>query len=255
MAYDYIYGVDVWEGSLDIDESILKAAGIDFAVIRLNDMRGGHKVDKNFARQWLEADQFLRWPYFVYNPWVNGKANFEFMARYMPDCGAVSADIEVRYEGYSPVTYAKEVDIFLKLTAAEWNLNIYTGPWFLKYLSKWPSNYEYWWAQYPYSLYPDVKLRSTWSTVMKKIRDIKFFPPSASPGPCRLRQVTADRYILPGCCDRPIDINVWNGTLQELKDWVGGKNSNGSSVPVGEEWAVSIDAWARGMGYAGPRPA
>jgi hypothetical protein len=37
--------------------------------------------------------------------------------------------------------------------------------------------------------------------------------------------VTADRYILPGCADRPIDINIWNGTLEELKAWVDGKKT------------------------------
>jgi hypothetical protein len=77
----------------------LKAADIDFAIIRLNDMRGGHKVDKGFPGSGLESDQFVRWPYFVYNPWVSGKANFEFMAKHMPDCGAVSADIEVTLRG------------------------------------------------------------------------------------------------------------------------------------------------------------
>jgi hypothetical protein len=254
MAYKYIYGVDVWEGSLDIEEKMLRAAGIDFAIIRLNDMRGGHKVDKGFAKQWVEAESFLRWPYFVYNPWVNGKANFEFMAKCMPECGAVSADIEVKYPGCSPVTYAKEVASFLKLTAAEWNVNIYTGPWFLPFLSTWPSEYEYWWAQYPYAIYPEDKIRSTWSTVIKKVEGLKLFPPK-SPGPCRLRQVTADRYILPGCAGRPIDINVWNGTLGELKEWIDGKKPAASKgIPI-PEWAVAIDAWARGKGYDGPCPA
>jgi hypothetical protein len=52
--------------------------------------------------------------------------------------------------------------------------------WFLSYLSEWPKEYEYWWAQYPYMLYPDKKLRSTWSTVMKRISEIKFFPAEAA---------------------------------------------------------------------------
>jgi GH25 family lysozyme M1 (1,4-beta-N-acetylmuramidase) len=249
----YVYGVDVWEGSLEIEESTLKDNGVDFIIPRLNNMNGGHKVDSGFSKQWAEAENFIRWPYFVYNPWVNGKANFEFMAKCMPDCGAVSADIEVRYAGYSPVTYANEVAAFLKLAAAEWNVNIYTGGWFLSYLSAWPTDCEYWWAQYPYVLYPERKICVSWELLLGNIEKLQFFPVK-SPGPCRLRQVTADRYVLPGCANRPIDINVWNGTLQELKDWVQGKKIKKIYLPIAS-WAAEIDAWARSMGYAGPRPA
>jgi hypothetical protein len=49
--YGYVYGVDVWEGSLDVEEPVLKEAGIEFTIVRLNDMQWRHhKVDKNFVR-------------------------------------------------------------------------------------------------------------------------------------------------------------------------------------------------------------
>jgi GH25 family lysozyme M1 (1,4-beta-N-acetylmuramidase) len=250
--YEYVYGVDVWEGSLDVDEGILKEAGVEFVIVRLNDMRGGHRVDRNFVRQWVQCDQFIRWPYFVYNPWVNGRTNFEFLAKNAPECGAVSIDIEVRYTGYSPVTYAAQVAAFLKLAGAKWNINIYTGQWFLPYLSTWPANYEYWWAQYPYALYPSTRTRISWPALVDRIAALKLFP-VRSPGACRLRQVTADRYVLPGCQDRPVDINVWNGTLEELRAWAGG-NPPLPPLDKGGEWMAALDAWARSMGYAGPKP-
>lgn len=247
--YGYVYGVDVWEGSLDIEEDTLKDAGIEFVIVRLNDMRGGHKVDKNFVRQWVQSDQFIRWPYFVYNPWVNGRANFEFLAKTAPKCGAMSIDIEVRYPGYSPAVYAAQVEDFCRRAAAEWNINLYTGQWFLPYLSYWPAVYEYWWAQYPYALYPSERTKITWEKLIEKIAALKLFPVK-SPGPCRLRQVTADRYILPGCQSRPVDINVWNGTVEELRIW-----ANGNVVQVTyNTWEESIDAWARTLGYKGMKP-
>ena len=258
--YKYVYGVDVWEGSLDVEEGVFKEAGVDFVVVRLNDMRGGHRMDRNFVRQWVQCDGFIRWPYFVYNPWVSGKANFEFLARSAPQTGAISVDIEVRYAGYSPYTYASQVAAFLKLAEREWRVNIYTGGWFLPYLSTWPKEVEYWWAQYPYALYPSTRTRISWAGLMKKIGLLRLFPVKA-PGPCRLRQVTADRYILRGCEDRPIDINVWNGTLEELKGWVDGKPAPSVAEPVSAEigpgqgsWADALDAWARSMGYSGPQP-
>jgi hypothetical protein len=247
--YGYVYGVDVWEGSLNAEPGVLKDNGIEFAVIRLNSMVGGHRVDKQFVRQWVEYDQLIRWPYFVYNPWVSGKANFEFLAKTAPKCHAMSLDIEVRNEGYSPKKYAEEVAAFCKLAAGEWNINIYTGMWFLPYLSAWPAYYEYWWAQYPYTLYPKAGTRITWEKLFEKINSLKLFP-VRSPGPCRLRQVTADRYILPGCGNRSIDVNVWNGSLEELRVWATG---SGGKVTY-TSWEESIDNWARTMGYTGRGP-
>lgn len=68
--------LDVWEGSLDIDEQIIADGGVVGLIIRLNHISGGHHMDENFTTQWLQAINFLRAPYFVYNPWVDGKANF-----------------------------------------------------------------------------------------------------------------------------------------------------------------------------------
>ena len=34
--------LDVWEGSLDIDETLLLSEGVKGLIIRLNDMNGGH---------------------------------------------------------------------------------------------------------------------------------------------------------------------------------------------------------------------
>ena len=141
--------VDVWEGQLEVDETILKANGIAGMGIRLNDMTGGHHLDTNFWRQWGQAANFIRFPYFVYNPWVNGAANFAWLAANAPaGIPTIAVDIEVRMSGYSASTYASEVVKFLDLCKARWKVIIYTAQWFLPYLAYWPKA-DYWWAQYP----------------------------------------------------------------------------------------------------------
>ena len=77
--------LDVWEGSLDIDETILREGGVVGLIIRMNDINGGHHIDMTFDSQWKQAELFLRAPYFVYNPWVNGAANFNWMHNRLPD--------------------------------------------------------------------------------------------------------------------------------------------------------------------------
>src|SRR5262245_43799469 len=125
-------GIDTWEGQLNIDETVLKANHIPFMFIRLNDINGGHHKDETFDRQWQEAAAFYRAPYFVYNPWVSGSANFLWLQDHMPaDALALASDVEVRMAGYSPVTYAAEVKKFNAMAKARWNFVVYTGEWFL----------------------------------------------------------------------------------------------------------------------------
>ena len=53
-------------------------------ITRLNDINGGHHKDENFDKQWKQAQYFLRAPYFVYNPWVNGKGNYDWLMANLP---------------------------------------------------------------------------------------------------------------------------------------------------------------------------
>jgi hypothetical protein len=46
--------VDVWEGSLEIQEDELEGFVAGF-MIRLNDIQGGHHKDQNFDNQWAQA--------------------------------------------------------------------------------------------------------------------------------------------------------------------------------------------------------
>ncbi len=213
--------VDVWEGQLQIDEAVLKAGGVAGMGIRLNDMNGGHHMDTNFVKQWDEAKNFVRFPYFVYNPWVDGAANYAWLAAHVPsEVLALAVDIEVRKTGYPASTYAIEVGKFLDLCKPHWRVIIYTGQWFLPYLSSWPKTVDYWWAQYP-----DHKTyfggAKTWQDVKARLDKLdKPFNVKYVPGNLKLWQFSGDMLVLPGN-SRPIDVNLFYGTEQELAAYFG----------------------------------
>ncbi len=109
-----IIGIDNWEGSNDIDEATLLDGGVKFDIIRFNDINGGLHMDEYFFFQWEQSQNFLRAPYFVYNPWVDGLANYNWLMPRLPTKGItrIMIDLEVVYPGYSPITYAQQVEIF-----------------------------------------------------------------------------------------------------------------------------------------------
>ena len=212
--------VDVWEGQLEIDEVVLKANGVAGMAIRLNDITGGHHLDTGFKKQWAEALNFVRFPYFVYNPWVDGTTNYAWLAANIPaEAHSVAVDIEVRKTGYPTTTYAAEVAKFLQLCQPHWKTIIYTAQWFLPDLSVWP-RLDYWWAQYPDSAtyFKDVK---TWDDLKVHLDALdKPFNQASIPGSLKMWQFSGDYLVLPGN-SRAIDVNIFYGTQQDLAAYFG----------------------------------
>lgn len=245
MTYPIL--VDLWEGSLDIDEPVLLPF-VSGLIPRLNHISGQLHKDELFDQQWAQAEPFsVRFPYFVYTPWSTGRQNFDWLMANLPaGVRRVAVDVEVKRDGYSPTEYAANVDGFYNLCcqAGLWPV-IYTGAWFLTYLSKWPTKAEYWWARYPTYLYPAQSETVTWEYITNRIAALIWSPTAI--GQCQLWQCSADRYKLPGCCGRVVDLNVWRYSEAELVDWVG------AAAPR-RSWQVEIDAWARKLGYSGVGP-
>jgi GH25 family lysozyme M1 (1,4-beta-N-acetylmuramidase) len=222
----YLLLVDTYEGEEEISEQTLIANNIVGMIIRLNHIEGGHHLDENFTVQWREAGNagLLRVPYFVYNPWVDGQENYNWLVRYMPfEVNAVMIDIEVSKPGYSPHTYATEVARFCQFVRPRWNFMIYTGEGYLPLLSSWPVDADYWWAQYPFSLYPSTPETRTWAQVRAQINALAGpFNANKIPGRFKMWQVSGERLILPGS-PKPIDVDVYPGSIGELKTWLNEK--------------------------------
>jgi hypothetical protein len=218
--------LDVWEGSLDINEDVLYLNGVRGLIIRLNSMDGGHHMDTNFNIQWEQSRNFLRACYFVYNPWVDGAANVKWLIDHAPaGLTRIFLDIEVARPGYSPEAYADQVEYFVAEVKRIWPLAvIYTGGWFLNTISHWPTG-SYWWARYPFAFYPPAKEEWTWEQLQTKMNNFGWNPDPLKQckGTVDLWQLSGDRLILPGCANRAMDVNGWKGDLLSLETWWGTK--------------------------------
>lgn len=243
--------LDVWEGALDIDEPLLRAEGVVGLIVRINSISGGLHLDEAFHDQWAQAANFLRAPYFVYSPWYSGAENWAWLRDHLPGVGVtrVFADVEVRKPDYSPAEYAAQVAIFHDLYRAHYRPTTYTGGWFLPVMSAWPRG-DYWWGRYPYYLCPQGdRVLWTWNEFRTRANAYGYNPDPnhLCPGVPRLWQCSGDKVILPGTAGRAMDLSLFNGTISELESWWG-------AMLPGPTWAQAIDAWARTLGYTGPRP-
>ncbi len=222
--------VDVWEGQLEIDEAVLKAGGVAGIGIRLNDMNGGHHMDTGFEKQWREAAGFVRFPYFVYNPWVSGNQNYLWLEQHMPaGARSVAVDVEVQKNDISTTTYAAEFELFIERCKMRWKVIIYTAEWFLRFLARWPKA-DYWWAQYPSveNFFADV---NTWEGVSKSLDELGLpFNGQKIPGRLKMWQFSGDCLQLPGT-QRKIDLNLFYGSVKDLADYFGSPADETSPLP------------------------
>lgn len=240
--------IDTWEAGGEISESVLLNNRITGMLVRINDMNGGHHRDEGFNVQWEQASVLpVRIPYFVYNPWVSGKENFEWLWKNMPTTAkGVAIDVEVEKSGYSSVEYAKQLNEFLTFTSDIWKCMIYTGERYINMLSPWPKNYPYWWAQYPNALYPAERQSLSWAALREKLLPFSG-PTNASkvPGPLKMWQCSGDRYLMDGC-SKAMDVNVWMGTMEELQSFAA---SGGTSVPEDPDKLIETHKYYDGAVY------
>jgi hypothetical protein len=222
MNKDTCLVIDVWEGSLEIDEALLKENGVYGIGIRLNDMSGGHHKDKTFDSQWYQARGMVRFPYFVFNPWVDGRANYNWLLANMPaGATSVAIDVEVIYNAVPPAKYGAELSAFLSLANKKWKTIIYTAEWFLNKVTPWAKQ-DYWWAQYPDPAFYLYGTRS-WDELKKRLDNPNLQKPMNAakiPGNLKMWQFSGDYLILPGTI-RDIDVNIFYGTTTELAQYFG----------------------------------
>ena len=220
---NYQIVLDLWEGDVNLDVVALKSGGVKGLIVRLNAINGGLHMDDHFSTNWALAQQFpARSIYFVYNPWVDGATNYDWLVSHLPqehNC-RIWKDVEVVYPGYAPATYAKEVARFqVMVSGSQPPIKLfdgtYTGQGSLDLLSKWPGG-DYWWAQYLFTVQA-APYEITWEELKSRINKLPDAPTNNKfiPGPCKLWQIS-DHMILPGMGGRAVDLNVFSGTEEEL---------------------------------------
>jgi hypothetical protein len=204
---DFVLGADTWEGSQDIDENTLYINGIRYLLIRINDTRGSDHKDEGFDAQWIQAKPFARGAYFVVAPWDTRAAQVAWLLQNLPaDCKAVMLDVELTTATTDKHAYAQMVaGMIADLKAHGYKVLLYTGDWFKTSLDIWPTGVDYCWARYPSSVYPALTTHVTWDEIKAKLAQLSWSP---GPAPAHVAawQATADRYVMPGCANRALDL-------------------------------------------------
>lgn len=216
---------DTWEEGGQIDEAVLFANRVSGLFIRINEgtVPGTWlNRDDNFDVQWAQAVSLVRVVYFVVDPGRTAQEMFDWLVANMPPGQfLVALDVEVSRAGFTPAQYGKLLRDLLALIKTRWRYVIYTGEWFLGLLDAWPVDADYWWAEYPFALYPNSDQTITWDQLRARLGPFAG-PLNADKVPGRLKawQFTADRFFLPGC-DHKLDVCQFFGSFQEFTDWAG----------------------------------
>ena len=203
----YKMGVDVWQGSLDIDEAVLKASGVDFIFVRMNNSYGQPLPDANFDNQWAQASGFKRGAYYVVSPNYSSATHAAYILAHKPaDLKVISLDVELA--GGTPATYSLLLNqLITLLKQAGLTVLIYSGGGYRSLVSPWPTDVDYWWAAYPYALYPANTTTLTWDALRAKLAALNWIGEIAPAHVCAW-QCSGDRFILPGTANRTMDINL-----------------------------------------------
>jgi uncharacterized protein YvpB len=218
------YGIvlDVYEGSYESDEAEFARGNVIGLIIRINDIADKMRLDTNFIKQWNESKSFNPVPYFNYDPTVSAMENFGFLFQHMPKCPAVAIDTETRNSALTPEAYGIQYWKFIDMCKLFWKVIIYTGAGFLDAITPWRTDVDYWWAQYPSSMYPSQRMSISWVQLKALMDALPDMPPNLGSfkGPIKLWQVSGDRLIVPGTT-RAMDISKFLGNKSDYAKWLG----------------------------------
>ncbi len=244
---NYQLFVDTYQDGGNIDVGILAQNGVAGIMSRINDIdysNGNFIPDTGFQAQYNATINggLIPMIYFVYNPWRTGQQNFDYLQSVMPSTAkSVIIDIEVARLGYTPDAYATDVQTFVDLCNLHWNTAIYTGAGFLQLLSKWPVDVKYFWAEYPATFYPSSTQSWTWDNIKNALSGFQL-PLNNSQIPATLWgwQFTGDK-IIPSGCQKPMDVSVFYGSLQDLQNWAGGQFTPVTPPPTPSSTPILVD--------------
>lgn len=264
-----ILGVDVSYWQQNVDWPLLKAAGVEFVFIKAT--QGNYFTDA-MMRQHVAGAIQTGMVIGLYH-WCDPTVGAESQAQYFIDktkdvpfhLGA--ADVEQQWASWSEwrqhnVTSILSPDVIsrnAKTIISYWDQRlsvktlIYTRASFIteyaRPMIQWVCGYPLWLATYPYG---PGRITTTWETFKTK-----YLPTTSGPvlvpncPKWTFWQFTGDKFILPGV-NSALDINYFNGTLEELRVLAGLQAPPPPPPPALtlEERVAKLEVEARKHGWA-----
>ncbi len=233
-----ILGIDVSRWQSSVDWATIKAAGVEFAVIKAT--QGNYLVDAKM-RAHVEGANKAGLIVGLYH-WCDPLVKAEAQAKYFVDNTRgidfrfVSADMEQQWGDWkewsqgrvtkilSPDAISNNARDILNYWGSALSVPriVYTRASFIhsyaKPALKWIKDYPLWLAHYPYKA---GTVRTTWPELITTYKPS--IPGPNLPSGCNtwtFWQFTGDKFILPGI-ESVLDVNFYNGTLAQLRQFAG----------------------------------
>ncbi len=248
-----IYGIDIGSTTKNVNWSLLKEKGIEFAVIKAT--QGDYRVNPNFpelaaaARQAGIATGLYHWC----DPLRDGKAQGEYFLEntIRTEYDFAALDFEQYWADWnewpgkikkllSPAKISKAGSITAAtilngsrsvshIAAGKMKMLVYTRASFIHDYALpaigWLADYPLWIAHWAY---PSGRVTLTWEELLQKDAPCQM-EPALPKGITRwtLHQWSGDRFILPGMNGEKVDLNSYNGSLAEFRTWLGLEQQTG----------------------------
>ena len=240
-------GIDVsrWQGV--IDWPAVKSDGVSFAAIRAT--VGDFFTDDQFEANWRGAkdNDIFRCAYHVLRPDDDAVAQIDRFESVVGEAGDLPHVLDVEVDGGQP-NYIIRARTLASLQEIEQRFGrtplVYTADWFwTPHIGDvdWADDYDLWVAHYYWPEVTTPKIPAGWMG-------------------WRIWQ-HSNKGTISGI-SASVDLNWFNGTMEDLIAYAGGTAPPPSPPPTLEKrvenlekWAGELDAWARTQGYDGVGPA
>lgn len=232
---NYTLGIDASRWDLRLDWDLLKAGGVEFAILKAS--QGSTQRDPRFEKhlQGAAAAGLICGAYHWCDPTHDDRRQAEnFLAAVEGKPAAFAAvDVEQYWQDWSEWSYKKVARLIpptrisqsARAVAAEIKARsgmpvlIYTRASFIRDyaapMSAWLPEWDLWLAHYPYGR---GRVTCTWEQLRQHYPRVSR---PALPDGCRawrFWQFSAEKFVLPGA-PSPLDLNFFNGSPIQLKAW------------------------------------
>ncbi|PKN85380.1 MAG: hypothetical protein CVU46_11255 [Chloroflexi bacterium HGW-Chloroflexi-8] len=235
---NYCLGVDVSYYQTSIDWLKFQEGGVRFAIIRAS--QGNYLQDTCFHTHLQGAQQAGMicgaYHYFELNCSVSSQVNTLKAALGSQDVSFLALDVEQYWKSWAKDLRSQKDNHFSSQFISQssremaermretWQkpVLIYTRASFVSeyapHMSDWLPEWPLWIAHYPYS---STRKTVNWEQLKKD-----FAPPIPNPwlpqkcSGWKFWQFSGDKFSLPGVNHSPLDLNFYNGSLQDLQTWL-----------------------------------
>ena len=255
-----ILGIDVCHWDTNINWGTLKSKGVEFVFIKAT--QGNYLTDPMLNQYCADANKagLIVGLYHWCDPIISASSQAAYFLKQTSGLTyqMASMDVEQQWADWSEWSKHNITKILSRNQISENGRQtaetvknainkpvvVYSSSWFINEYSpvavNWMKDYPLWFAHYPYKA---GRTSATWESFANDNKP-KIAAPSLPTGITQWTfwQFTGDKFVLPGA-DSALDVNYYNGTLDDLKKMLGIKTETDTrpAPPTTEERVTTLE--------------